>query len=489
MKYLRKTHAIFLLTLTTIGLTILLVMPIGCEKKAKESMVKEPVRKPVVETAEATTSEPAAETIGNVPHISDIHFNPFYDLTLLSQLIAADINQWEAIFQTSKVKDFGSVSKNETNYILLVSTLKDMAETSKNPDFIIFTGDFLAHEFPDKFEQHAPEGSDYDRFVEKTVEFVVLMFEKYFPGTPVYLSLGNNDCYAGDYQIIPEGKFLKNTTPVLAGKLLENPGNRISFSETYPVGGYFTVVPRGTETTLIIALNSIFFSPKHKNTVDYDPGKRELDWFEKQLVSAQQKNQKAWLLLHIPPGTNVYSTIHKNQYIPMWKQEYNDRFISLVKTYASVITAGFCGHTHMDDFRLLVDTQASAQPLAFIGICPAVSPQFGNNPGYLQMSYNRQEFSLKNYVVYYLNLEITAPYWAKEYAFSDAYGQTAITAATMLTIYNALNTDPAARKSYMNYYNVSDLPHPGLTDANWRAYWCGIGHWTQSGFESCNQNN
>jgi len=477
MKYLRKTQAKFSLTLTAIALIILLVMPIGCGKKA-EKPTPTPAAKP----------EPAADTVGNVPHISDIHFNPFYDTTLLPQLIAAKVNQWESIFQTSEIKDFGAVNKNETNYTLLVSSLKDMAKTSKKPDFIIFTGDFIAHEFPDKFKQHAPEGSDYDTFVEKTIEFVVLMFEKYFPDTPVYISLGNNDCYAGDYQIIPEGKFLKKTTPIFLFKFLENPENRSSFSATYLVGGYFTVAPRGTENTLIISLNSIFFSPKHKNTATYDPGKRQLDWFEKQLVFAQQKKQKAWLLLHIPPGTNVYTSVHKNQYTPMWKPGYNDRFISLVKTYAPVITAAFCGHTHMDDFRVLVDPQTS-QAISFVRIAPAVSPQFGNNPGYLQMCYDRQAFSLKNYVLYYLNLEITDPTWAKEYAFNDVYGQTSITAATMLTVYQAMKTDPAVRKSYMDYYNVSDRPHPSLTEANWKAYWCGIGNWTQTTFESCNSTD
>lgn len=477
MKYLQKTQSKFLLTLTAIALTILLVIPLGCGKKAEKP-------KP----AGVATPAPAADTFGNIPHISDIHFNPFYDSTLVPQLIAAKVNQWESIFQTSKIKEFGTVSKNETNYILLDSSLKDMAKTSKNPDFIIFTGDFLAHEFPDKFKQHAPEGSDYDTFVEKTIEFVVLMFKKYFPKTPVYISLGNNDCYAGDYQIIPEGKFLKKTTPVFLDKFLETWENRSSFSATYLVGGYFTVAPRGTENTLIISLNSNFFSPKHNNTVNYDPGKRQLDWFEKQLVFAQQKKQKAWLLLHIPPGTNVYTSVQKNQYTLMWKPEYNDRFISLVKTYAPVITAGFCGHTHMDDFRVLVDAQAS-QAISFVRIAPAISPQFGNNPGYLQMSYDRQEFSLKNYVLYYLNLEITDPTWAKEYSFSDVYGQTAITAATMLAVYHAMKTDPAVRKSYMNYYNVSDRPHPSLTDANLKGYWCGIGNWTQTTFESCNNSN
>lgn len=475
MKYLRKAHAKFLLTLTAIGLTILLVMPMGCGEKAEKPG---PKAKPAL----------AADAIGNVPHISDIHFNPFYDTTLVPRLITAEVNQWESIFETSKIKEFGTVNLDETNYILLASSLKDMANTSKDPDFIIFTGDFLVHEFPDKFKKYAPEGSDYDTFVKKTFEFVAIMFEKYFPDTPVYISLGNNDCYAGDYQITPEGEFLKNTTPIIAEKFLESPGNRGSFAETYPVGGYFTVAPRRTENTLIISINSVFFSPKHNNTVNYDPGKRELDWFEKQLVFAQQKKQKVWLLLHIPPGTNVYTTVHKNQYIPMWKPEYNERFISLVKRYAPVITAGFCGHTHMDDFRVLVDPQTSTA-ISFVRIAPAISPQFGNNPGYLQMSYDRHAFSLKNYVLYYLNLELTAPNWTKEYAFNDVYGQTEITAATMLTVYQAMKTDPILRKSYMNYYNVSDRPHPSLTDAHWKAYWCGIANWTQTTFESCNSTD
>lgn len=473
MKCLRKPHAGFLSTPAIIGLAMLLVILPGCGKKTGKST-----------PATAVAPEPAPDTAGDVPHISDIHFNPFYDTALLPRLIAAEANQWESIFLTSKIKGFGSVGKNETNYILLVSSLEDMAKTSENPDFIIFTGDFLAHGFADKFKAHAPEGIDYDIFVEKTIEFVVLMFEKYFPETPVYISLGNNDCYAGDYQIIPEGKFLKNTAPLLAERFLENPGNRGSFAETYPVGGYFTVAPPGTENTLIISVNSNFFSPKHKNTVDYDPGKRELDWLEKQLVFAQQSNQKAWLLLHIPPGTNVYTTVHDNQYTPMWKQEYNDRFISLVKTYAAVLTAGFCGHTHMDDFRVLADPQVS-QAISFVRIAPAVSPQFGNNPGYLQMSYDRQRYFLKDYVLYYLNLENSEPAWEKEYEFSDAYGQTAVTAAALLTVHNAIKTDPAVRQSYMNYYDVSDRLYPSLTDADWEACWCGIGNWTQTGFENC----
>jgi sphingomyelin phosphodiesterase acid-like 3 len=474
MKCLRRRPVKSTLTLTAIGMAIILIILPGCGKKAEKPM-----------PAAAVAPALATGFVGNCSHISDIHFNPFFDTTLLPQLLSADSSQWESIFRTSKIKDFGTVGRSETNYQLLVSSLQDMARTCKKPDFIICSGDFLVHEFPDKFKNSAPEGSDYEIFVKKTIGFVVLMFTKYFPGTPVYISLGNNDSYAGDYQIIPEGKFLKDSSPIFVEQFLKSPDNRSSFAETYPVGGYFTVAPPGLRDTLIISLNTIFFSPKHKNTVNYDPGQRELDWFEKQLVLAQQSKQKAWLLLHIPPGTNVYTTVEKGRYTAMWKQPYNERFISLVKRYASVITAGFCGHTHMDDFRVLFDPLAS-QPISFIRIAPGISPQFGNNPGYLQMSYDRRAFTLINYDLYYLNLEVGSPRWAKEYTFNAVYGQPAITAATMMTVYYTMKINPVLRKSYMRYYNVSDRPHPSLTAANWKAYWCGIGHWTQTLFENCN---
>ena len=36
---------------------------------------------------------------------------------------------------------------------------------------------------------------------------MVQLFNKYFPNTPVYISLGNNDSYSGDYCIQQDGKL------------------------------------------------------------------------------------------------------------------------------------------------------------------------------------------------------------------------------------------------------------------------------------------
>ncbi|MCP5104540.1 MAG: hypothetical protein GY950_14235 [bacterium] len=487
LRRLRKQNPNIFLTVTGIFFSLLLVSASACGgEPAKETVEKTvpPGVKPA-ETVETTTG--AVPTQGNVARISDIHFNPFYDQTLMTQLQEAEAGGWDAIFATSQVKGYGTYDKNESNYNLFIASLENMAAGDKAPDFVIFTGDFLAHEFHDKYKA-ANNGSleGLDPFIKKTVTFMVLMFDKYFPKVPVYVSLGNNDSYAGDYLIVPEGPFLKDTTPVISDNWLETAGNKESFATTYPIGGYFAVVPSKAGTTRIISLNSIFFSPKRdKNFKKYDPGARQLEWFESQLKTARANKEKVWLLLHIPPGANVWGTVHDGTYKSFWETAYSKTFLQLVTTYSPVFAAGYAGHTHMDDWRLVFDrTQTPARAAAFVHICPAVSPQFGNNPAFIKLFYDRTASSLTDYDVFYLDLSVTDPQkWNKEYGFDETYGQTAITAATMQTVYAAIGEDETARTFYMNYYDVNH--RKALTPENWKAYWCAIGNLEQQTFENC----
>jgi hypothetical protein len=496
MKSIRNKSSAVFFSLMTLCLAFLLLIPLGCGEKADKPAEEKPVETKAPVTAEeaappagvTTGGEPAT---GNIPHISDIHFNPFYDSTLVAQLIKADAKDWEGILQQSQDKSYGPVSNNnETNYFLLVSALADMAKTANKPDFIIFTGDFIAHEFPEKFKANSQLGDSYDDFVKKTFTFMAMMFTKYLPGTPIYFSLGNNDSYSGDYNIKAGGDFLKDTTVILGDAWLKNANNKTKFQQTYPVGGYFIIDPPASDNTAIISLNSIFFSTRRNNDPANDPALKELNWFEETLKNVRLANQKAWLLLHIPPGANVYDAVKHQKYSAMWQDQYNTKFIQIMEAYAPEFTAGFCGHTHMDDFRILLDSETNTKALAFIRISPAISSQFGNNPGFQQMTYNRSKFSLIDYVLYYLNLEITDPakaQWAKEYDFGATYIQQDISATTLLNVHKAIDNEPTIRQYYMTYYNVSDKVNPGLTDANWKAYWCGITYWTQTTFENCYQ--
>lgn len=469
---------------------IVVITAAGCGKDAPE--------KPAETTAAAIKdkTDSTEPVIGNTAQVSDIHFNPFYDGTLFEKLKTSPADQWETIFAGSNIKDVGTYGdfNYETDYPLLLSAFKNMAAVTKNPDFIIFTGDFLAHTFNDRYEKvnnNSTEG--LDAFIDKTLTFFVILFEKYFPGLPVYFCLGNNDSYAGDYDVVPEGAFLKNSAALFSGRLIKETGNRTVFLETYPSGGYYSIVPAKNPGTRLISLNANFFSRKYKTSfVKYNPAEKELDWLAEQLQSVQEKKEKAWLLLHIPPGTDVYSTLKDKTYVGEWVVEYNNRFIRLLTDYADVITAGFAGHTHMDDFRLLLSSgDTGRQGLVFLHICPAIDSLFGNNPGFETMTYNRQTFSLLDYDVYYLDLQKiaagsrTSLNWEKEYNFAAVYKQASVTAATLQNVHEAINEDPEIRAHYMNYYDVNHKK--ALTSENWKAYWCGITQWTQAGFEECSK--
>ncbi len=430
------------------------------------------------------------ESIPNIPHISDIHFNPFYDATLVENLIKSNAEQWESIFQTSKINTLGTLNESETNYLLLISALNNLSEAANKPDFVIFTGDFLAHDFDEKFANYSKPGDNYSDFVIKTMNFMTLMFKKFFPDTPVYFCLGNNDSDTGDYEIVPDGTFLKGTTPILSANMIKDDDDRKTFEATYPAGGYFILSPRGNENTRIISLNSNFFSVKYIAAPGTDPGTQELDWLEKTLASLQIENKKVWIILHIPPGANVYSTISKKSYVPMWMTKYNDHFITIMMKYRNIINAGFAGHTHMDDFRLLQQT-TEPHGVTFFKIGPAISPEFGNNPAFEWLSYNRKEFSLGGYYVYYIDIASnntpTSP-WKFEYNFNKTYDQPYFTASSILTVYNSILANPTFKNSYMVYYNVSSKGDGSLNDSNFKAYWCGIGCWTEDDFTKCNGN-
>ena len=156
------------LSLTGLFLIFVLLFVPACGEKTEE-----PAKTPAPLEEVKKEALPAAST-DNVAHISDIHFNPFYDLSLFKNLNESEVTQWEEIFATSTIKGFGTYNKDETNYPLLKASLEAMAQQSKTPSFVIFTGDFIAHEFHTKY-QNANNGSmvGLDDFIKKTVTFVV----------------------------------------------------------------------------------------------------------------------------------------------------------------------------------------------------------------------------------------------------------------------------------------------------------------------------
>ncbi|MET0648970.1 MAG: metallophosphoesterase [Pyrinomonadaceae bacterium] len=435
---------------------------------------------------------------GVVLSLSDIHFNPFYDAALVGRLNRSEYQRWRAIFSSSGVRGYGSYSA-DTNYNLMNSALEYARQVSPRPDFVIISGDFLSHNFQQTYVSltgnHEPAA--LESFIDKTIAFITLMIEERFPNTPVYPALGNNDSYCGDYNLAPGGRFLARTAQTWKG-LIKERSNVGSFLKTFPASGSYVVSPPGGKGHRLIVLNTVFLSRDYANKCGdpkANPAQDELSWFGDQLRKASASKERVWLLAHIPPGVDVFSSIENNPADPFeaplmyYGGTYNQQYLNLMNQYASTISHTFAGHTHMDSFQL-VNQAIDKRAASAVTITPAISPIYGNNPGFKVFTYDRQSSALIDYTTYYLNLGAGArgERWGKEYAFGATYGQPSLDPVSLQAVYLLMPIDyHGSLTSYGRFYNVSDTAQPVLNKTNWSAYWCGIGYLTPGQFTWCQQ--
>jgi len=418
--------------------------------------------------------------------VTDIHFNPFYDPTLAQQLVQQPYQEWDKVFSTSKVTT-PTPYKKETNPVLYQMLLGSMKKNGRGIKAIMFSGDILAHDFNEMITQYTGATSNYERnnFIYKTMGYVSMKLRKMFPHVPVYFSLGNNDAYNGDYALVDDGEFLHTTADLFFKNFIKQQKNRDVFYSTYPVHGYYSLPFPAIKQGRIIGLNTIFFSTNYASSVRNDPGTMELNWLEQELIKAKQAGEKVWLLLHIPPGVNVYSTQRNStpktiNVMLQWQAVYNQRYLEIVRQYSDEIVASFAGHTHMDDFRLIYDTdEADRKAIDFIHISASVTPVFGNNPAFQIINYNPQSGELNDTVTYYIDLKETVPAFQQEYGYSASYNVTPDLSG-LAEIYPTLVSDLVKRESYTQYYPVSSTAS-SIADV-WQWYWCGIGNLTPDDF-------
>lgn len=411
--------------------------------------------------------------------ISDLHFSPFASSDIVKQLNTAPLDDWKAILDTSKKVAFAGYGK-DTNYPLLISTIETAGSVNIDYDFILFPGDYIAHNFKALYQQQVGgSATQYATFVENSMRFVKKYLHQTFPKAPLISALGNNDSLCGDYKIAPNSPLLRKLAP--AGGI--NSGSSKA-CRSFSVGGFYTVPHPTILNREIIVLNNIFWSYKYQDACNAnggDPGQVQIAWLEWVLYRLKQEGKTATILMHVPPGVNSYVTAKmavpgqpdcKEHIHKFWADKYARSFLKLVRKYHEILANGFVGHTHMDDFRTVFD--ANDQPFLFMRISPAVSPVFGNNPAFTLVLYDKITGKLIDYAVYSLtNLtqagSSEAARWTMEYSFGAAYGLSEVTPASMDILANEIEKDSNIRQKYEKYYAVetqSDI------DTNIKAYQC-----------------
>ncbi|VDN25474.1 unnamed protein product, partial [Dibothriocephalus latus] len=90
-------------------------------------------------------------------------------------------------------------------------------------------------------------------------------------------------------------------------------------------------------------------------------------WLKSTLSQARESNSKVLLICHFPPGATENSPTKYRHFF----DNYNQRFIRLLRENTDILIGGLFAHQHTDTFRVLKEEEEPALPLLF---GPSISP-------------------------------------------------------------------------------------------------------------------
>ena len=403
--------------------------------------------------------------------LSDLHFDPFTQPHLVDRLAAAPPERWRAIFESADVNT-PSGRGNDTNDALLELTLDGARSAVPDPRVVVVAGDFLAHDFRAKFARTAKVHDDaaYDAFVDKSVAFLAWELAAAFPRARLLPVIGNNDSYCGDYQSTPHDAFLAHMAAAWAASVGTSDPN--AFIAQFSTGGYYSV-PLPVDHAQAIVLNDVLWSAKYKNACGdpkADPGGDELRWLQS-TQAALPAGTPVWVIAHIPPGVDVYATLHApagSAPVPFLADRFNDAFLTALDSSSTVVMS-IAGHTHMDSYRAIgPDASTLRAPMLVV---PAVSPIFGNAPSFTVLDVDSATAQVDDSQVFILTKGKDEWMWHREYDFDSVYGRGVIDATHLWSVQQAVFGDERVRRRFEEFYQGGDGIAP-ITDSTWRSYWC-----------------
>jgi len=423
--------------------------------------------------------------------VSDVHFDPFADAGIVDRLAAAPPSAWAAIFAIAHdpVNGLGS----DTNDALLESSLSEMRATTPDPAVVLIDGDFLAHQFRELFDRtaHVHDDAAYRSFVDKTIAYLALRFGETYPDATILPSIGNNDSYCGDYMSAPNSPFLAHMAAAW-GPLVQRGASAPDFATTFSADGHYVATLNGTSIRLVVP-NSVYWSANYANRcgdANAHPTQDELAWFAAAL-RPPQPGLHTWVLTHIPPGIDVYASLSGKQGPQLtYNAAAATRVPELVDAADTVVTEFIAGHLHTNGFRI-VATGGSSQQVPVMTV-PSISPIFANDPAYLDAKVSPATGAIVDYSAYALNgllphgmLASGGPQWSIEYTFSYDFGEpNGVNAQSLADVQGKLATDPGLRAKFESWF-VSGSPVHGMTESNWRAYWCADARLTAAAWAPC----
>ena len=324
--------------------------------------------------------------------ISDLHYDIAYKANYNSSYFCHEVGFYGSNTTPEPTSDIEPFIRPycDSSFSLVNSALSKMFEIDPNPEFILLTGDLIAHYTSALLQQDGKFNPVYNSLlIKQSMQDISALFLEYFPKTQVIPMIGNNDAYQ-DYEI-PSGfekfeyfDFLYTVWNPLAKTI----------PRTFFIDGYYNLM---VSTGNVIVMNSDYFS------VYYDDpeiqAETQLMWLRSQLRS----HERNIIAMHIPPGLGLYGGGEMS-----WIEKMSNQIIDIIDEFSDKITAVIAGHYHNGAFQIIGETQMLLNP--------SISPYFGNNPGFRY--YNS---SLNDYAQYNIDAYNITGEW-NSFSYSSRYG-------------------------------------------------------------------
>jgi len=442
--------------------------------------------------------------------ISDVHFDPLNDPNKAGQLVDTPATQWQSILAAPPSPDQQAAFAElqhicrakgvDTSFDLFHSSLQAMHAKESDAKFITVSGDLMAHAFMCRYKTLFPSASpaDYQAFVVKTLSFVVGQLRSTFPGIPVYVALGNNDSNCGDYQLDGDSDFLSQVGKIIADGFPEKDRERVQ--KEFAVGGYYDIpMVEPMHDTRLIVVDDVFLSPRYTTCggkPDSSAAEKQTSWLTQQLVQARQMKQRVWVMGHIPPGVDPYTTVGKIRNVCGGQSPAmflsSDSLSNQLIAGGDVVKLGLFGHTHMDELRLMEPehkgTDAPSKERVPIKLVSSISPVDGNNPSFTIAHVNPATAVLEDYeVIAASNQTGIGTNWDREYDFDQTYHANQFSPSTLNKLVSGFKKDHAAKdpesEAFLRSYLVGD--RSTVLRPFWPEYTCALDNHTAEAFSKC----
>jgi sphingomyelin phosphodiesterase acid-like 3 len=439
--------------------------------------------------------------------MSDIHFEPFWDPEKAARLAGAPVNAWKGILtepaSADRERRFDELQQAcgargpDTSYVLYQSSLKAMREAVPDAKFITVSGDLIAHKFHCKFTKVLPQASteEYQAFVSKTIEFTIEELLAALPSASVYAALGNNDSDCDDYKLDAHSEFLKRTGASVTAHFPDP--LQAGAQATFEAGGYYAVpLPAPLKHAELLVLDDLFMSRQYttcggaKDTTGAD---EQLDWLRQKLEQARRQHESVWVMGHIPPGIDPYSTLRRFRNVCAGEAPEmflaSDDLPNLLAEFGDVVRLGIFGHTHMDEMRLLRGSEAlSTHGDIAIKLVASISPVNGNSPSFTVAAIDSATAQLADYQVFTSSNQTGLDaLWKEEYDYDRSFKEPSYSAKTLDSLTKSFVADvpaiKAASEAYLRYYYVRDRSLE--LRLLWPQYSCALANYTAEGYASC----